>query len=123
MSHASIAAKWVAKCKKLMKLQDWTIELTATDDPPSWCDNNDDLIGQSVINIPRKTAKIWVSPKRATADDKEGRTELYNIGSTVVHEMLHVLFDDVGIPQADSSEAVHGIVYTLETMLMDGGIK
>ena len=121
-SDYKIAAKWAEQCRELMKLSDWSIELTVADDPPPWCNDGEEAMGTSLSFIALKKAQIWVSPQRTKAAGKDGSTDSYNIGSTIVHEMLHVFFDDVGETQSNVSESFHGIVYTLESLLMDGGI-
>ena len=88
------------KLISLFKLDGWDIGLLQTKQIPYYADEDD--VSAVSFNPPDRTAQVW-------APNVKGQR------SNVIHELLHLLFEDSGV-EVDT-EIEHRVIYTLEDVL------
>lgn len=89
--------------QKNLNIEDWTVKLWISDDPPRWADSDTTDTAQTATYNQYKKALVWVSPGRCL--DCSDYAEPSVPGAVLMHEMLHVLAADVGWEADDSCRA------------------
>ena len=109
------AAMIILWFKENMGLEDWTVELDLSDIPPAWVLGDEGHLGESWPDCETKRALIWVCPSRILAKKQDPR-------DTLLHELSHVMFSDIGIESGgrscEGNDNVHFVVFRLGAVLL-----